>query len=121
MSNPAGHDASSALIGYTGFVGSTLLKQRSFDACFNSANIDQIAGRSFDLVCLFDVLEHIEEDVTTLAAVATLLARGGHALVTVPAYSTLGSTGSSRTTRAVPSSAIPVVISCQAPPKLSVL
>ena len=50
MSNPAGDDASSALIGYTGFVGSTLLKQRPFDACFNSANIDQIAGRSFDIV-----------------------------------------------------------------------
>src|SRR5213078_364845 len=43
-------DDSSALIGYTGFVGSNLLRQRSFDACFNSANIDQIAGRSFDLV-----------------------------------------------------------------------
>lgn len=39
-----------ALIGYTGFVGSTLLRQRSFDACFNSSNIDQIAGRAFDLV-----------------------------------------------------------------------
>jgi nucleoside-diphosphate-sugar epimerase len=43
-------DESSALIGYTGFVGSNLLRQRSFDACFNSSNIDQIAGRSFDLV-----------------------------------------------------------------------
>jgi len=46
----AAGDASSALIGYTGFVGSNLLRQRSFDACFNSANIDQIAGRGFDLV-----------------------------------------------------------------------
>jgi hypothetical protein len=43
-------DASSALIGYTGFVGSNLLRQRTFDACFNSSNIDQINGRSFDLV-----------------------------------------------------------------------
>ncbi len=40
----------SALIGYTGFVGSNLLRQREFDACFNSTNIDQIAGRSFDLI-----------------------------------------------------------------------
>ena len=39
-----------ALIGHTGFVGSNLLRQRSFDATFNSANIDEIAGRSFDLV-----------------------------------------------------------------------
>jgi len=43
-------DESSALIGYTGFVGTNLLRQRSFDACFNSSNIDQMAGRSFDLV-----------------------------------------------------------------------
>jgi nucleoside-diphosphate-sugar epimerase len=43
-------DDSSALIGYTGFVGSNLLRQHAFDACFNSANIEQIAGRGFDLV-----------------------------------------------------------------------
>jgi len=43
-------DDSTALIGYTGFVGSNLLRQRSFDACFNSSNIEQISGRSFDLV-----------------------------------------------------------------------
>jgi len=39
-----------ALIGHTGFVGGNLARQRPFDATFNSANIDQIAGRSFDLV-----------------------------------------------------------------------
>jgi len=44
------------------------------------------ARQGFDLVCLFDVLEHIEEDVATLEAVGTLLARGGQAVVTVPAY-----------------------------------
>jgi nucleoside-diphosphate-sugar epimerase len=43
-------DPCAALIGYTGFVGSNLLRQRPFDATFNSANIDDIAGRSFDLV-----------------------------------------------------------------------
>jgi nucleoside-diphosphate-sugar epimerase len=41
---------SAALIGYTGFVGGNLVRQRSFDALFNSSNIDQIDGRSFDLV-----------------------------------------------------------------------
>lgn len=43
-------DESSALIGHTGFVGSNLLRQHTFDACFNSKNIEQIAGRGFDLV-----------------------------------------------------------------------
>jgi len=41
---------STALIGYTGFVGSNLLRQFPFDDRFNSSNIDQIAGRSFDLI-----------------------------------------------------------------------
>lgn len=40
----------SALIGYTGFVGGNLLRQRPFEARFNSTTIEQIAGRSFDLV-----------------------------------------------------------------------
>lgn len=44
------------------------------------------AGKHFDLVCLFDVLEHIEQDVATLEAVRALLAPGGQALITVPAY-----------------------------------
>ncbi|HEY4216054.1 MAG TPA: NAD-dependent epimerase/dehydratase family protein [Gemmatimonadaceae bacterium] len=39
-----------ALIGHTGFVGSNLLRQHEFEATFNSSNIEQIAGRSFDLV-----------------------------------------------------------------------
>lgn len=44
------------------------------------------AKHSFDLVCLFDVLEHIEEHVAALQAVGTLLAAAGQAIVTVPAY-----------------------------------
>lgn len=39
-----------ALIGYTGFVGGTLLRQRRFDELYNSRNIERIAGRRFDLV-----------------------------------------------------------------------
>jgi SAM-dependent methyltransferase len=44
------------------------------------------APSSFDLVCLFDVLEHVEPDVESLAALRALLAPGGCALITVPAY-----------------------------------
>ncbi|WP_374353642.1 NAD-dependent epimerase/dehydratase family protein [Chitinimonas sp.] len=39
-----------ALIGFSGFVGSTLRKQRHFDALFRSDNIADIAGREFDLL-----------------------------------------------------------------------
>lgn len=43
---------SSALIGHTGFVGSTLLCDGAFDALFNSSNIGEIRGKSFDrIVC----------------------------------------------------------------------
>ena len=39
-----------ALIGYTRFVGSNLLRQQHFDDCYNSANIDTIDGKSFNMV-----------------------------------------------------------------------
>lgn len=46
---------------------------------------------TFDLICLFDVLEHIDQDVATLAALVKRLAPGGRMLVTVPAYQWLWS------------------------------
>jgi nucleoside-diphosphate-sugar epimerase len=39
-----------ALIGHTGFVGSTLLRQQHFEARFRSTDIDTIARRTFDVV-----------------------------------------------------------------------
>lgn len=39
-----------ALIGYTGFVGSTLLKQAGFSALYRSTNIHEIENREFDVV-----------------------------------------------------------------------
>jgi nucleoside-diphosphate-sugar epimerase len=43
------------LIGHTGFVGSNLARQTRFDATFNSASIDSIAGREFDLLVIAGV------------------------------------------------------------------
>ena len=40
----------SALIGYTGFVGSNLLRQTHFDDLYNSKNIEDIRGKEYDLV-----------------------------------------------------------------------
>ncbi|MDY6945771.1 MAG: class I SAM-dependent methyltransferase [Pseudomonadota bacterium] len=50
------------------------------------------ADQRFNLICMFDVLEHVEEDVATLAALRRSLASGGRLLVTVPAFSWLWST-----------------------------
>ena len=44
-----------ALIGYTGFVGGNLNRQHTFDARFNSRNIEEIRGASFDLVVVAGV------------------------------------------------------------------
>lgn len=40
----------------------------------------------FDLICLFDVLEHVEDDKAALVRLRSLLAPGGHLVLTVPAY-----------------------------------
>ncbi|NEO57010.1 MAG: NAD(P)-dependent oxidoreductase [Okeania sp. SIO3B5] len=40
----------SAIIGHTGFVGSNLIRQRHFDAFYNSKNIETIQNKSFDSV-----------------------------------------------------------------------
>ncbi|WP_342479118.1 NAD-dependent epimerase/dehydratase family protein [Paenibacillus sp. FSL H7-0350] len=41
-----------ALLGYTGYVGSTLLSQRTFDDVYNSKNITEIQGKQYEvLVC----------------------------------------------------------------------
>ncbi len=43
---------SNALIGFSGFVGSTLLKQSPFESLYRSTNIGEIEGRSFnEIVC----------------------------------------------------------------------
>ena len=48
-------------------------------------------GAQFDLVGMFDVLEHIPDDRGTLASIFCCLAPGGHLLLTVPAHQSLWS------------------------------
>lgn len=52
MTDLANASGGTGLIGATGFVGGALLRQTTFDACFNSRNVDEIEGQSFStLVC----------------------------------------------------------------------
>jgi SAM-dependent methyltransferase len=46
---------------------------------------------SFDVVCAFDVLEHIDEDETVLTQLAAATSAGGGLMVTVPQYQWLWS------------------------------
>jgi SAM-dependent methyltransferase len=47
--------------------------------------------RCYDVIGLFDVLEHVEADTASLAALGARLTKGGKILVTVPAFPTLWS------------------------------
>ncbi len=45
-----------------------------------------VAERHYDLICAFDVVEHIEDDDAALAAIARKLRPGGKLAMTVPAH-----------------------------------
>jgi len=46
-------------------------------------------NEKFDLICMFDVLEHIQDDKKALIKIAGLLKPAGTLIITVPAYSWL--------------------------------
>ncbi len=48
--------------------------------------LEAVYGKRFDLICLFDVLEHIERDEEALAVLRSYVRPGGRLLLTVPAY-----------------------------------
>lgn len=52
---------------------------------------DYQPGKLYDVITMLDVLEHIEDDVGTLAHLFSLLKPGGHAIITVPALKWLWS------------------------------
>ena len=71
-----------ALIGHTGFVGSNILSGRPFDDLYNSSNLDQIAGKHYDLVVSaanradsFRINEHPDEDLAEIEAIAATISK----------------------------------------------
>ncbi len=46
-------------------------------------------NNSYDLVCAFDVIEHVEDDTKAVAEMMRVCKPGGHIAITVPAYSFL--------------------------------
>ena len=62
-------------------------QQRGFEHC-SEVDCYQLpyANDSFELVTLFDVAEHIEQDAVMLAEVSRVLKPGGRVMLSVPAY-----------------------------------
>jgi 2-polyprenyl-3-methyl-5-hydroxy-6-metoxy-1,4-benzoquinol methylase len=54
--------------------------------------LSSINNKKFDLICLFDVLEHIKEDVQSLVILKDYLKPGAKLLLTAPAYPWMFST-----------------------------
>jgi SAM-dependent methyltransferase len=62
-------------------------RQRGFQDCVQSlSGTLPFASDSFDLVCMFDVLEHTADDHEVLVEVRRILRPGGLLVLTVPAY-----------------------------------
>lgn len=55
------------------------------------SDISDVANESYDVISAFDVIEHIENDATFVAALSARLKKGGVLLATVPAFQFLWS------------------------------
>ena len=49
-------------------------------------SIEHVNSRSYELVCAFEVLEHIEDDASELRLWASHVSDGGHLIMSVPAH-----------------------------------
>jgi SAM-dependent methyltransferase len=48
--------------------------------------LEEVADSHYDLICAFDVIEHIDDDRSALASIAAKLKSGGKFIMTVPAH-----------------------------------
>lgn len=63
-----------------------ICRERGFPAVLSDGYALPFADEGFDLVCLFDALEHIPDEARALSEVARVLAPGGRVVISVPAY-----------------------------------
>ena len=91
---------STELLQAFGQVHSLEYDQHCVDYCRDVLNLDVIQGSitalpypngSFDLVCAFDVVEHVEDDQRAVSELIRVCKPGGYVIVTVPAFMSLWS------------------------------
>ncbi|TCJ17626.1 SAM-dependent methyltransferase [Flaviaesturariibacter flavus] len=96
----AGGGATSAMLEAFGAVKSVEYDADLFIYCRDTLGLDvdqasvtelPYADGAFDLVCVFDVLEHVEDDVKALSEMHRVTRAGGMLFVTVPAFQALWS------------------------------
>jgi len=68
-----------------------LCSKRGYKNVFNSRNIALSEKNRFDLISLFDVVEHIENDKDLIGSLYKFLSKDGQVVITVPAYQWLWS------------------------------
>lgn len=61
-------------------------KSYGIDECYQFDLLRAPFESEFEAICLFDVLEHIDEDVTALINVRKMLDKHGHVILTVPTH-----------------------------------
>ncbi len=69
-----------------------LCSKRGYRNVFNSRNIALSEKNRFDLISLFDVVEHVENDKDLIDSLYKFLSKDGQVVITVPAYQWLWST-----------------------------
>lgn len=68
-----------------------LIQEKGIDAIQGSITELPFADASFDLVCAFDVIEHVADDMRGVSEMHRVLRDGGYCYITVPALMSLWS------------------------------
>lgn len=78
-------------VGEMHFKGLQYAKSYGISECYQFDLLRSPFKKEFNAICLFDVLEHIDEDVKALENIRKMLIENGHVILTVPAHKWLWS------------------------------